>query len=34
VLPAFGSFTGLAPVSPEPSDRMFVIANDEVLSVG
>ena len=34
VLPAFGSFTGLATVSPEPSDRIFVIADDEVLSVG
>jgi uncharacterized protein len=34
VLPAFGSFTGLAPVSPEPSDRIFVIAEDEVLAVG
>ena len=34
VLPAFGSFTGVAPVSPEPSDRIFVIADDEVLSVG
>ena len=34
VLPAFGSFTGLGPVSPEPQDRIFVIADDEVLAVG
>lgn len=34
VLPAFGSFTGLKPVSREPNDRIFVIANDEVLPVG
>jgi DNA ligase-associated metallophosphoesterase len=33
VLPAFGSFTGLGPVSPEPGDRMFVIAGDEVLAL-
>ncbi|MEP6686747.1 MAG: ligase-associated DNA damage response endonuclease PdeM [Gemmatimonadales bacterium] len=33
VLPAFGSFTGLSPVSPEPGDRIFVIAGDEVLAV-
>lgn len=33
VLPAFGSFTGLGPVAPEPGDRIFVIAGDEVLAV-
>jgi DNA ligase-associated metallophosphoesterase len=33
VLPAFGSFTGLGPVSPAPGDRIFVIAGDEVLAV-
>ena len=34
VLPAFGSFTGMAPVAPAPSDRIFVVADGEVLSVG
>ena len=34
VLPAFGSFTGFGPVSPEPNDRIYVIAGDEVLPVG
>lgn len=34
VLPAFGSFTGLGPVSPAPGDRIFVVAGDEVLAVG
>ncbi len=34
VLPAFGSFTGLAPVWPEPEHRIFVVAEDEVLPVG
>ncbi len=33
VLPAFGSFTGLAPVQPGPEDRVFVIVEDEVLAV-
>jgi DNA ligase-associated metallophosphoesterase len=33
VLPAFGSFTGFGPVFPEPTDRIFVIAGDEVLAV-
>lgn len=31
VLPAFGDFTGLWPVSPAPGDRVFVIAGDEVV---
>lgn len=34
LLPAFGSFTGSAPVRPDPGDRAFVIADGEVLSVG
>ena len=34
LLPAFGSFTGSAPVCPDPGDRAFVIADGEVLSVG
>lgn len=34
VLPAFGSFTGLAPVYPAPEDRLFVIAEAEVIPVG
>jgi hypothetical protein len=34
VLPAFGSFTGFGPVRPAPGDRLYVIAEDEVLAVG
>ena len=34
LLPAFGSFTGSAPVYPEPGDRAFVVADGEVLAVG
>jgi DNA ligase-associated metallophosphoesterase len=34
LLPAFGSFTGSAPVYPEPGDRAFVVADGEVLPVG
>jgi hypothetical protein len=34
LLPAFGSFTGSAPVFPEPDDRAFVIADGEVVPVG
>jgi uncharacterized protein len=34
VLPAFGSFTGLAPVVPAPGDRVFVVADDELVAVG
>ena len=33
VLPAFGSFTGLAPVPAEPGDHVFVIADHEVVQV-
>jgi uncharacterized protein len=33
VLPAFGDFTGLWPVSPGPGDRVFVIAGEEVVRV-
>lgn len=33
VLPAFGAFTGLAIVKPAASDRVFVIAEGEVLNV-
>lgn len=33
VLPAFGGFTGLAPIWPQAGDRIFVIAGDEVLAV-
>lgn len=31
VLPAFGEFTGLAEISAQPGDRVFVIADGEVL---
>lgn len=34
VLPAFGSFTGMGMVSPEPGERVFVVADNEVLAVG
>ena len=33
VLPAFGSFTGGAPIAPAPADRVFVLADDTVLQV-
>jgi DNA ligase-associated metallophosphoesterase len=33
VLPAFGSFTGTCVVDPAPSDRVYVIAGDEVMEV-
>ena len=33
LLPAFGSFTGLGLVEPEPEDRLFVIAGDDVVGV-
>ncbi len=33
VLPAFGSFTGLADVSPTSGDRVFVLAGDRVVGV-
>ncbi|HEX6106899.1 MAG TPA: ligase-associated DNA damage response endonuclease PdeM [Gemmatimonadales bacterium] len=34
VLPAFGSFTGLGTVTPEPGERVFVVAEEEVVQVG
>ncbi len=34
VLPAFGDFTGLADVTPDPGDRVYVVAGDEVVVVG
>jgi DNA ligase-associated metallophosphoesterase len=34
VLPAFGSFTGAATVSPAPGERVFVVAGDSVVEVG
>ena len=34
VLPAFGAFTGMHPVRPMPGDRIFAIADDQVLEVG
>lgn len=33
LIPAFGSFTGMAPIQPGPGDRLFVIAGDEVVPV-
>lgn len=33
VLPAFGAFTGLAPISPSREDRVFAIADGEVVNV-
>ena len=33
VLPAFGGFTGNAVVEPAPGDRVFVIAEDQVLPI-
>ena len=33
VLPAFGSFTGLGIVTPEPDERVFVVADGEVVGV-
>ena len=34
VLPAFGSFTGLGMITPEPGERVFVVAESEVVPVG
>ena len=34
LLPAFGKFTGLAPITPERNDRIFVVADNKVISVG
>ena len=33
VLPAFGSLTGTAVVTPQPDDQVYVIADDEVIAV-
>ena len=33
LLPAFGSFTGNQVVRPEPSDRVYVVAGDEVVEI-
>ena len=33
VLPAFGSFTGFASVVPRPEDRIFVVAEQDVIAV-
>jgi uncharacterized protein len=33
VLPAFGSFTGLATTDPRPADRVFVVAEADVIEV-
>jgi DNA ligase-associated metallophosphoesterase len=33
VLPAFGEFTGVADVDPDPGDRVFVIAEDRVIAL-
>ena len=32
-LPAFGKFTGLARIAPKKEDKVYVVANDKVLSV-
>ncbi len=34
IMPAFGSFTGFGAVRPNPEDRVFVTAEDEVIEVG
>ena len=33
IIPAFGSFTGLAKISPKKDDRIFVIADGKILKV-
>lgn len=33
VLPAFGDFTGLADVTPEPGDRVYAVTREEVVQV-
>ena len=33
VLPAFGTFTGTHTIQPEPSDDIFLIANEEVVKI-
>ena len=34
LLPAFGSFTGSHAIRPGPDDRIYVIADDQVVPVG
>lgn len=34
IMPAFGSFTGFGAVRPSPEDRVFVVAENEVIEVG
>ncbi len=33
ILPAFGDFTGGAAVRPRPGDRVFAVAEDEVVPI-
>ena len=33
LIPAFGSFTGMAPIQPAPGNQLFVIAGDEIVPV-
>ena len=33
ILPAFGDFTGAAPITVAPGDRVFAVADDEVVAV-
>ena len=33
VLPAFGAFTGMHPVRPEPGDRLFAVTDDAVVAL-
>lgn len=34
ILPAFGSFTGMHPISPRPGDRVYAVAGDVVRPLG
>lgn len=34
LLPAFGKFTGLAKIAPRKQDKVFIIAEDKVISMG
>ena len=34
ILPAFGEFTGTATVRPRPGDRVYLLADDEVIAIG
>ena len=33
LIPAFGSFTGMAPVDPLPGDRLFLVAGDDIVAL-